>query len=128
VGSVYVAYNLFNSAISFVPTFKKILPMTLPEKEKEELKRKFPFDFLYEPTRSEILDLLIPKAYVDILFTSLLDALAAEHGSRMAAMDNAAKNCKDIIRKQTLKMNKLRQAAITTELIEVISGAESLKA
>lgn len=128
VGSVYLAFNLFNSAISFTPTFKKLLPMTLESGQKEEMKRNFPFDFKYEPGHKEILDELIPKAFVDIIFTSMLDAQAAEHGSRMAAMDNAAKNCKDIIRKITLKMNKLRQAAITTELIEVISGAESLKA
>ena len=128
IGSVYMAYNLFNSAISFTPTFKKILPMTLEASQKEEVKRNFPFDFKYEPGHKEILDDLIPKAFVSIMFTSVLDAAASEHGSRMAAMDSAAKNCKDIIRKITLKMNKLRQAAITTELIEVISGAESLKA
>lgn len=128
VGSVYIAYNLFRSAISFSPTFKKLLPLTLDMAQKEEVKRSLPFDFKYEPGHKEILDELIPKAYVDIIFTSILDASASEHGSRMAAMDNAAKNCKDIIRKITLKMNKLRQAAITTELIEVISGAESLKA
>ncbi|MFI5390429.1 MAG: ATP synthase F1 subunit gamma [Bacteriovoracales bacterium] len=128
IGSVYVAFNLFKSAISFTPTFKKLLPMTLDIQQKEEIKRTIPFDFKYEPGQKEILDELIPKAYVDIMFTSILDAAASEHGSRMAAMDNAASNCKDIIRKITLKMNKLRQAAITTELIEVISGAESLKA
>jgi F-type H+-transporting ATPase subunit gamma len=128
VGSVYIAYNLFKSAISFTPTFKKLLPMTLDIQQKEEIKRSLPFDFIYEPGHQEILDELIPKAFVDIIFTAILDASASEHGSRMAAMDNAAKNCKDIIRKITLKMNKLRQAAITTELIEVISGAESLKA
>ena len=128
VGSVFVAYNLFNSAISFTPTFKILLPMTLDLSKKEEVKRNFPFDFKYEPGHKEILVNLIPKALVDIIYTSILDAQASEHGSRMAAMDNAAKNSKDIIRKITLKMNKLRQAAITTELIEVISGAESLKA
>ncbi len=128
VGSVYIAFNLFKSAISFSPTFKKILPMTMDMSQREEIKRSLPFDFKYEPGHKEILDELIPKAFVDIMFTSILDATASEHGSRMAAMDNAAKNCKDIIRKVTLKMNKLRQAAITTELIEVISGAESLKA
>lgn len=126
VGNVYVAYNVFNSAISFTPTIKKILPMTLEENEKEELKKDFPFDFKYEPGAKEILDSLIPETYYTSLFTCLLDALASEHGSRMASMDSAAKNCKEVIKKLTLKMNKLRQAAITTELIEVISGAEAL--
>ena len=72
------------------------------------------------------MDSLIPEVYLSVMHTSLLNALAAEHGSRMAAMDNAVSNCKEAIRSLTLKMNKLRQAAITTELIEVVSGAESL--
>ena len=128
VGKVYVAYNHFNSAISFEPTFKKMLPMTLGKKEAKELQKEFPFDFKYEPSVDELLNELIPQAYTEILYASLLDGSASEHGSRMAAMDSAAKNCKDIIKKLTLKMNKLRQAAITTELIEVVSGAESLNA
>jgi F-type H+-transporting ATPase subunit gamma len=126
-GKVYLAYNHFNSAISFRPTFKKILPMTLKKKEVKNLQKEFPFDFKYEPGAREVLDSLIPGAVRDVFYTSFLDAQASEHGSRMAAMDSAAKNSQDIIRKLTLKMNKLRQAAITTELIEVVSGAESLK-
>jgi F-type H+-transporting ATPase subunit gamma len=126
IGTVKVAYNQFNSAISFTPMVKQLLPMTLDVEEKKELEEKFPFDFKYEPTPAEILDTLIPETFSTTLYTSLLDGTAAEHGSRMAAMDNAVSNCKDAIRTQTLKMNKLRQAAITTELIEVVSGAESL--
>jgi len=126
VGRVKVAYNQFNSAISFTPTIKQLLPISMNFKEKVELEEKFPFDFKYEPEPSEILDTLIPETFVTSLYTSLLDGVAAEHGSRMAAMDNAVSNCKDAIKTQTLKMNKLRQAAITTELIEVVSGAESL--
>jgi F-type H+-transporting ATPase subunit gamma len=126
VGKVYVAYNTFHSAISFEPTIRQVLPMSLEESEKQELSDKFPFDFKYEPNPKEILDTLIPETVVSSVWTGLLDAKAAEHGSRMSAMDNAARNCKDAIRTLTLKMNKLRQAAITTELIEVVSGAESL--
>ncbi|ATH09438.1 ATP synthase F1 subunit gamma [Halobacteriovorax marinus] len=126
IGRVYVAYNIFESAIAFTPCVKQVLPMVLAEEEKEELKEKFPFDFKYEPTPKEILDSLIPQTYISSVYTSLLDALAAEHGSRMSAMDSASSNCKDAINKLTIKMNKLRQAAITTELIEVVSGAESL--
>jgi F-type H+-transporting ATPase subunit gamma len=126
VGSVKVAYNQFNSAISFTPKVKQLLPLSLDLAEKKELEEKFPFDFKYEPTPKEILDTLIPETFSTSLYTSLLDAIAAEHGSRMAAMDNAVTNCKEAIRSQTIKMNKLRQAAITTELIEVVSGAESL--
>ncbi len=126
IGKVYVAYNVFHSAISFDSSVKKILPISLDAKEKEELEAKFPYDFKYDPSPEEILDTLIPEVYTSTLYTCLLDAVAAEHGSRMAAMDSAASNCKDAIRTLTLKMNKLRQAAITTELIEVVSGAESL--
>lgn len=126
VGRVFVAYNIFHSAISFTPTVKQVLPMTLDESEKEKLKEENPFDFKYDPSASEILDTLIPEAYITSIYTCQLDALAAEHGSRMSAMDSASSNCKDAIKQLTLDMNKARQAAITTELIEVVSGAESL--
>jgi len=127
VGSVHIAYNLFRSAISFDPTIAQVLPMELATNIKEELAQKHPFDFKYEPQASEILDALIPQSYVSTFYTCILDALAAEHGSRMAAMDSANNNCKAAIKTLTLKMNKLRQASITKELIEVVTGAESLK-
>lgn len=126
VGRVFIAYNIFHSAISFSPSVKQVLPMTLDASEKEKLKEENPFDFKYDPSASEILDTLIPEAYATSVFTCQLDALAAEHGSRMSAMDSASSNCKDAIKQLTLDMNKARQAAITTELIEVVSGAESL--
>lgn len=125
VGSVHVAYNVFNSAISFTPTIKQLLPMTLDQDEKKDLQEKYPFDFKYDPSPKAILDNLIPQTYLTSIYTCLLDSVAAEHGSRMSSMDNATTNCKEMIKSLTLKMNKLRQAAITTELIEVISGAES---
>ena len=126
-GRVYVAYNVFQSAIAFDPTVKQLLPMTLDVAEKEVLREKFPFDFKYDPNPTEILDTLIPQTYISTLYTALLDAVAAEHGSRMSAMDSASSNCKKAIKTLSIKMNKLRQAAITTELSEVVSGAESLK-
>lgn len=126
IGKVFVAYNIFNSAISFTPTIKQVLPMALDEETKAAVKGDFPFDFKYEPGPEAILNDLIPQTYTTALYTSVLDAAAAEHGSRMSAMDSASSNCKEAIRTLTIKMNKLRQAAITTELIEVVSGAESL--
>ena len=125
-GKVFVAYNEFKSAIAFNPTIKQLLPTELEPAEADELKKQFPFDFKYEPSVEKILDDLIPEAYVNTIYTCLLDAVAAEHGSRMSAMDSASNNCKDAVKTLSLKMNKLRQAAITTELIEVVSGAESL--
>lgn len=126
VGKVYVAYNSFNSAISFTPMVNQVLPMGLDENEQDKLREDFPFDFKYEPSPESILNTLVPEVYINTVYTAMLDAIASEHGSRMAAMENATKNSKEMIRKLTLKANKLRQAAITTELIEVVSGAESL--
>lgn len=126
VGKVYVAYNSFVSAIAFDSKVKQLLPMQVSAETKEEIKAKYPYDFKYEPTAEQILDTLVPEVYLTTVYTCILDAIASEHGSRMNAMENASKNCKEMVKKLTLKMNKLRQAKITTELIEVVSGAESL--
>lgn len=123
---IYLAYNSFYSAMDFRPTIKQILPFTLTEEEKNLLKDSLS-EYKYEPSATELLDVLIPEVYFNTINTALLDAVASEHGARMVAMENATKNSADVIKKLTLKMNKLRQAAITTELIEVVSGAESLK-
>ncbi|MAZ49320.1 MAG: ATP synthase F1 subunit gamma [Halobacteriovoraceae bacterium] len=125
-GEIYIAFNSFVSAIEFTPTVKPILPFSITEAEKAELVKEFPVDFKYEPSAEVILDALIPEVLVMTVYASVLDAIAAEHASRMTAMDNATNNSKDMIRTLTLKANKLRQAAITTELTEIVSGAESL--
>ena len=126
VGKIYVAYNSFISAIAFDSKIRQLLPMQVSAKTKEEIKAKYPYDFKYEPTAEQILDTLVPEVYLTSVYTCVLDAIASEHGSRMNAMENASKNCKEMAKKLTLKMNKLRQAKITTELIEVVSGAASL--
>ena len=126
VGKVYVAYNSFISAIAFDSNVRQLLPMQVSSAAKEEIKAKYPYDFKYEPSAETILDTLVPEVYLTTVYTCVLDAIASEHGSRMNAMENASKNCKEMIKKLSLKMNKMRQAKITTELIEVVSGAESL--
>jgi F-type H+-transporting ATPase subunit gamma len=126
VGKVYVAYNSFISAIAFDSRVRQLLPMVVSPETKESIKAKYPYDFKYEPSAEQILDTLVPEVYLTTVYTCVLDAIASEHGSRMNAMENASKNCKEMVKKLTLKMNKLRQAKITTELIEVVSGAESL--
>ncbi len=126
VSKVYIAFNSFVSAIEFDSRVNQILPMTLSTEEKEKLMESYPIDFKYEPSAEVILDKLIPEVFTTSVFTSILDAIAAEHGARMTAMDNATTNSKDMIRSLTLTANKLRQAAITTELTEIVSGAESL--
>lgn len=123
---VYVAYNSFVSAIEFNSTVKQVLPMTVTEEEKKQLAEKYPVDFIYEPSAEDILDNLIPEVLNTTVYTAILDGFAAEHSARMTAMDNATNNSKDMIRSLTLTANKLRQAAITTELTEIVSGAESL--
>ena len=126
VGKVYVAYNSFISAIAFDSKLRQLLPMQVSAADRESIKLKYPYDFKYEPGAKEILDTLVPEVYLTTVYTCVLDAIASEHGSRMNAMENASKNSKEVIKKLSLKMNKMRQARITTELIEVVSGAESL--
>jgi len=126
VGKIYIAFNMFFSAMNYKPTIKQLLPFSLSVEELKSLEGKI-VDFKYEPSAAEILDLLIPEVYNSSIQTAIYDATASEHGARMVAMDSASKNCAAVIKRLTIKMNKLRQAAITTELIEVVSGAESLK-
>lgn len=126
VGKVYVAYNSFVSAIAFDSKVRQLLPMQVSTSDKETIKAKYPYDFKYEPSAANILDTLVPEVYLTTVYTCVLDAIASEHGARMNAMENASKNSKEVIKKLSLKMNKMRQARITTELIEVVSGAESL--
>lgn len=126
VGKIYVAYNSFISAIAFDSNVRQLLPMQVSATDKETIKSKYPYDFKYEPSAAQILDTLVPEVYLTTVYTCVLDAIASEHGSRMNAMENASKNCKEMVKKLSLKMNKMRQARITTELIEVVSGAESL--
>ena len=126
VGKIYVAYNSFISAIAFDSKVRQLLPMQVSSTVKEEIKSRYPYDFKYEPSSEQILDTLVPEVYLTTVYTCVLDAIASEHGSRMNAMENASKNSKEVIKKLSLKMNKMRQARITTELIEVVSGAESL--
>jgi F-type H+-transporting ATPase subunit gamma len=123
MAKVYVAFNSFISAIEFNSEIKQLLPMTA---DGSKVEVDTTTDFIYEPGAAEILDSLIPEVFNTTIFTCLLDAIAAEHATRMTAMDNATNNSKDMIKKLTLTANKLRQAAITTELTEIVSGAESL--
>lgn len=109
VGKVYVAYNSFISAIAFDSQVRQLLPMQVSESDVETIKGSYPYDFKYEPSAEQILDTLVPEVYLTTVYTCLLDAIASEHGSRMNAMENASKNCKEMIKKLSLKMNKMRQ-------------------
>ena len=125
--TVSMAHNSFISALEFNSNVTQILPLTLDEEQKTKIAKDFPFDFIYEGGFKEILDDILPESFNISVYAKIMDAIASEHGARMTAMDNATNNSKDMIRSLNLKANKLRQAAITTELTEIVSGAESLK-
>ena len=122
-------YNEFRSAISQVVNCETILPIDL---ENSGTLTKgaggFAPELIYEPTPGEIIDQLILKHFSTQVYRCLSESVAAEHGARMTSMENATKNAGEMIRNLTLTYNKARQAAITTELIEITSGAEALKA
>ncbi len=121
--AVYLIYNAFQSAMTQIVTIDQLLPVV--PKEIEESAQVV--DYLYEPSQGEVLNQLLPK-YVEVkIFRGLLESVASEHGARMTAMDSASKNASEMIGKLTLQYNRLRQAAITKELMEIISGSESIK-
>ena len=123
--AVYLAYNAFRSAISQEPRIVQLLPI-VPEAAPEG-GAEYLADYLYEPSAGEVLAQLLPK-YVEVqVFRGFLESVASEHGARMSAMDSASKNASEMIGKLTLQYNRARQAAITKELMEIISGAESVK-
>ncbi len=122
---ILVIYNKFQSAISQQVTALRLLPMSGledPEADPEE-----PFDYVYEPSAPKVLESLLRKQIEIQLFQVFQESFAGEHGARMAAMDAATSNASDMIASLTLTYNRARQAAITTELIEVVSGADSLQ-
>ncbi|MCE9616671.1 MAG: ATP synthase F1 subunit gamma [Lentisphaerae bacterium] len=122
---VYVGYNRFRSALSQTPVLEQLLPIPSPPKEENGDKTSAPY-YLFEPPEPELLRRLLPNAVRFQVFHVLLENAAGEHAARMAAMDNATRNAGDMIKFYTLKRNRERQAAITKELIEIVTGAESL--
>ncbi|MES2745046.1 MAG: ATP synthase F1 subunit gamma [Bdellovibrionota bacterium] len=120
---VYVAYPYFKSALDQTPQIDQLLPVPLKQQDKQDGRSA---DVIVEPGLDELLDKLLERKIVTNLYAALLSALASEHGARMTAMDSATNNAREVIKKLTLQYNRARQAAITKELIEIISGAEAL--
>jgi F-type H+-transporting ATPase subunit gamma len=116
---VFLVYNEFKSVIQQRVVVERLLPIPKREPQVEEPA----LDYLYEPTAAAIFDELLPKHVEVQVWRALLESAAAEHGARMTAMDAATNNADDMIERLTLYMNKVRQAAITKEIIEVVSGA-----
>ena len=118
---VILAYNHYVSVIAQVPVVEQLLPITPPETEITDER-----DIIFEPSPQEILETLLKKYVQNRVYVSWLDTIAGEHAARMTSMDAATKNAGEMIEKLQLHYNRSRQAAITRELIEIISGAESL--
>ncbi len=123
---IYLAYNRFNGPLSHTPTIEKILPLDDFLWAKPSVKPPSAY-YAYEPRENEIFSFLVSRFINSKIYFTLLENAAGEHGARMAAMDQASQNTGDLIDRYTLLRNRARQASITTELIEVISGAEALK-
>jgi F-type H+-transporting ATPase subunit gamma len=116
IDAVYLLFNEFKSVASQKITLGRLLPAEMPELDT-------PMDYIYEDPPAEMLDVLLPK-YVEMgFYRALLESSAAEHAARMTAMDAATSNASDMIERLTLYMNRVRQASITKEIIEVVSGA-----
>ncbi|PLX87777.1 MAG: ATP synthase F1 subunit gamma [Desulfuromonas sp.] len=122
--AVFVLYNAFQSAIVQIVTLEQVLPIQPKEVEEDTADA---IDYIYEPTRGEVLADILPKMVEVQFFRALLESNASEQGARMSAMDSASRNAAEMIDKLTLQYNRARQAAITKELMEIISGAESIK-
>ena len=117
-----IFYNQFKNVITQIPQAQQIIPLNSEDSEDNTSEESYEF----EPDEDEILSNLLPKNISTQIFKAMLENSASEQGSRMSAMDNATRNAGEMVDKLTIQYNRSRQAAITKELIEIISGAESL--
>jgi F-type H+-transporting ATPase subunit gamma len=122
VDAVFLAYNEFKSAIAQKPVVVQLLPIEPPAAEATA-----GIDFKYEPSREALLAELLPRQIAMQVWRALLESAASEHGARMSAMESATKNAEEMIAALTLQYNRARQAYVTKELMEIVSGAEALK-
>ena len=125
IDEVSILYNKFVSAIAQEPTFKSLIPLEQSESE-ENSEETTNSSFEFEPDKNELLEYLIPRNFMTQVYGCILESSAAEHAARMTSMDNATRNAGDMIDSLTMTYNRTRQAVITKELIEIISGAEAV--
>ncbi len=123
VDAVYLIYNEFKNVLQQDVVVERLLPLEKLHFETPEEE----FDYIYEPSASGIYDGLIPRHVEYQVWRALLESAAAEHAARMTAMENATRNATELIEELTLTMNRVRQAAITKEILEVVSGAEAVE-
>ena len=119
-------YNHFNSVISQEVKVEKLIPYPKPSETDTENRNNIDTYFEYEPNEEEVLSKILPKNFIVQIYKAILESRASEQGARMTAMDNATRNAGEMIDNLSLKYNRQRQAIITKELIEIISGAEAL--
>jgi len=119
-----IFYNRFQSVVSQIPTATQIIPAQFDAPDDDATDSGAVYD--YEPSEEAVLEDLLPRGIATQIFTALLENAASEQGARMSAMDNATRNAGDMIDRLTIEYNRSRQAVITNELIEIISGAEAL--
>ena len=120
---VYLVYNKFINAATQQVRTEQLLPITMPEQAEEDAES----DYIFEPDKQTILETLIPKSIKTQVYKALLDSIASEHGARMTAMHKATDNANALKNELVIVYNKARQAAITNEILEIVSGAEALK-
>lgn len=126
--AIYVCYSKFFSAIRQEPQVVQLLPIEPPEQEAStEEASSTNKEYSFEPSPEELLGLLLPKYLLTVTLQAMLEASASEHGSRMTAMSNATDNAGKMIDELTLTANRVRQASITTEILEIVGGAEALQ-
>ena len=126
IDEVYLAYNEFKSVIAQNRKVEKILPLNAEDLVVADTEKSVHSDYIYEPDQAAIIDELLPKHIKMQLWKAVLESNASEQGARMTAMDSATENAKDLERSLRLKYNQARQSAITTEISEIVSGAQAL--
>ena len=129
IDRVFLVYNEFKSVLSQRVVLDQLLPVSRAKAEEPDAKSQQPVshvDYIYEQPPEEIFGKLLPRLVETQIFRALLESVASEQGARMTAMDSASKNASELIETLTLNMNRVRQAAITNEIIEVVSGAAAL--
>ncbi|MBT4777941.1 MAG: F0F1 ATP synthase subunit gamma [Rhodobacteraceae bacterium] len=125
IDEVFILYNKFISAIAQEPTYKSLIPLEQAAGD-DNASEGSNSSFEFEPDKNELLEYLIPRNFLTQVYGSILESSAAEHAARMTSMDNATRNAGDMIDGLTMTYNRTRQAVITKELIEIISGAEAV--
>ena len=126
IGSVYLVYNQFKSIMAQQVVIERLLPIPKLEPEEGSPVPNEAIDYLFEPSPEELLNTLLPFHVAVQVSRALLESSAAEHAARMTAMDAATRNAREMVDRLTLYMNKVRQASITREIIEIVAGAQSV--